>query len=153
MLSEQSRLKNNYSEFAVYVDCAIKNEAAGFVVHCVENNAWRYDNISGLLKLCEKILNNADYPQPTHLFRKLEGKSGSEVKQRKGIESMAVNISDIKFNNEPTFLIKINYRQNASWQGTIKWLETNTEKNFRSALELIKLMDDAVGNESDIGWD
>lgn len=52
----------------------------------------------------------------------------------------------------PTFVVQVMYRQNATWQGTIKWLDTGEEKNFRSALELIKLMDDAVSLEDPEGW-
>ncbi len=153
VLSEQSRLGNHYSEFTVYIDRTVKNEAAGFIVHHAENKAWRYENISGFLKLCEKTLNNADYPQHTHVLRRLSRESGCDIKKKEGINAMAVTVKDIIQNSEPTFLINVKYRQNASWQGTIKWLEANTEKNFRSTLELIKLMDDAVGSENDVGWD
>ena len=44
----------------------------------------------------------------------------------------------------PTFLIKIHYRQNASWQGSIQWLEINCTRFFRSYLELIFLMEEAM---------
>ena len=54
---------------------------------------------------------------------------------------------------KPTFIIKVQYRQNASWQGTIKWLEGNVEKGFRSTLELIKLMDSAIGTEDGASWE
>ncbi len=40
-----------------------------------------------------------------------------------------------------SFVIQIKYRKHYTWQGTVKWLETNEEMPFRSALELIKLMD------------
>ena len=43
-----------------------------------------------------------------------------------------------------TFLLRVLFRQNASWQGRITWLEGNEEKNFRSALELLKMMDNAL---------
>ena len=43
-----------------------------------------------------------------------------------------------------TFSVRILFRQNSSWQGTVSWLETNVEQPFRSALELILLMDGAL---------
>ena len=42
------------------------------------------------------------------------------------------------------FLVQILGRQNATWQGTVVWAEKNQKASFRSALELIKLMDSAV---------
>ena len=59
---------------------------------------------------------------------------------------MSVNINGEKdlSNSENSFLIKIKYRQNSSWQGTVQWIETGKTQNFKSCLELIRLMDLAV---------
>ena len=43
-----------------------------------------------------------------------------------------------------TFELKILFRQHASWQGTILWKEGRQEQSFRSVLELIHLMDNAL---------
>lgn len=40
-----------------------------------------------------------------------------------------------------TFILNIKFRQNKSWQGTIEWIEKKKILNFRSALELIKIID------------
>ena len=64
-----------------------------------------------------------------------------------------MDMKDLQMQEKPTFIVKVQYRQNASWQGSIRWLERDTEKNFRSTLELIRLMDSAVGNEDDSTWD
>ena len=44
-----------------------------------------------------------------------------------------------------TFVIRLLFRQHTSWQGSITWLETGREETFRSVLELILLMDSALG--------
>ena len=44
-----------------------------------------------------------------------------------------------------TFLVHIIENQNATWQGEITWLDEEKKESFRSLLELIKLMDAAVG--------
>ncbi len=43
-----------------------------------------------------------------------------------------------------TFLIRILFRQNSSWQGTVTWVEGKQEQSFRSVLELIVLLDNAL---------
>lgn len=45
-----------------------------------------------------------------------------------------------------TFSLKILFRQNASWQGSIVWQEGKTEESFRSVLELILLIDSALAS-------
>ncbi|MBN7774598.1 hypothetical protein [Clostridium aminobutyricum] len=42
-----------------------------------------------------------------------------------------------------TFILQVKFRQNASWQGTVKWLEKKETLHFRSALEFIKIIDSA----------
>ena len=44
-----------------------------------------------------------------------------------------------------TFAIKVLFRQHTSWQGTITWLDAQSEQTFRSVLELILLLDSALG--------
>jgi hypothetical protein len=43
-----------------------------------------------------------------------------------------------------TFIIQVQYRQNSTWQGKVVWVEENRTQHFRSALELIKLVDEAL---------
>lgn len=43
-----------------------------------------------------------------------------------------------------TFMVRIQYRQNATWQGQVTWAEKQQTMLFRSALELLKLMDSTV---------
>ena len=43
-----------------------------------------------------------------------------------------------------TFRLRIAFRQNASWQGSVMWLETRHEEKFRSALELLSIFRQAL---------
>lgn len=55
-----------------------------------------------------------------------------------------------------TFVIHVRYRQNATWQGEIKWIDQNKSQYFRSSLEMLKLMDMALdeefGQEIKVEW-
>ena len=46
-----------------------------------------------------------------------------------------------------TFQISVKFMQNSTWQGEILWVEKNQRQNFRSALEMLKLMDEALADE------
>ena len=43
-----------------------------------------------------------------------------------------------------TFVVHIKCCENATWQGNVTWAEENKTENFRSALELIRLIDGAL---------
>lgn len=47
-----------------------------------------------------------------------------------------------------SFLIQIHSDQNATWQGTVNWIEKKQNLPFRSTLELLKLIDGAIESES-----
>ena len=48
-----------------------------------------------------------------------------------------------------TFIIKILSRKNSTWQGTVTWVEEGRTQNFRSALELLKLIDGVLDENID----
>ena len=45
---------------------------------------------------------------------------------------------------EETFVIRIHDCQNSTWQGSILWAERQERKCFRSTLEMISLIEEAV---------
>lgn len=53
-----------------------------------------------------------------------------------------------------TFIIDIKNTQNNTWQGTVLWTQTRQQIPFRSALELIRLLNSAVDGEGaqDLEW-
>ena len=51
-------------------------------------------------------------------------------------------------NQNATFEITVMYMQNATWQGQILWAERNLRQYFRSVLEMLKLIDEALMD----GW-
>ena len=51
----------------------------------------------------------------------------------------------LKNNGEQgTFIIRVEQRQHSSWQGRVTLVEEGKTENFRSALELLKMIDGAL---------
>lgn len=48
-----------------------------------------------------------------------------------------------------TFIIKVMDQQNATWQGSVTWVDEQREQSFRSTLELLKLIDGALEKRND----
>ena len=44
-------------------------------------------------------------------------------------------------------IVNVQFRQNATWQGTIRWVEKQKTQRVRSELEMIKLMDEAIDRD------
>lgn len=47
------------------------------------------------------------------------------------------------------FIIKVMDQQNATWQGSVTWVDEQREQYFRSTLELLKLIDGALEKRND----
>ena len=60
------------------------------------------------------------------------------------------NASHAEGKKRGTFVVKIEYCQNETWQGQVIWAEEHRTERFRSALELIKLMNEALANEAQV---
>jgi hypothetical protein len=67
-------------------------------------------------------------------------------KQEEGISSETSDtVQPEVLGSKNTFVIQVRCQQNASWQGSVHWVESEQTQHFRSALELIRLMDKALG--------
>jgi len=57
------------------------------------------------------------------------------------------DVSDIK--ESETFVVTIQHSQNSTWQGEVTWVTGENEKiHFRSGLELIKIINEAISKNS-----
>ncbi len=89
-----------------------------------------------LLLLLEKLQDELEYPQRSAETRSFQKAACRPVPLREAADTEARPLA--------TFLLSIYFRQNVSWQGTVLWAERGQSANFRSALELIMLMDGAL---------
>lgn len=98
-----------------------------------------FENLTRLLLLMEDLMDELDFPQASV-------KSKRFGRERKEPERYSIPDLPPKPAQEAlaTFKVKVLFRQGASWQGKVEWLEEGMETSFRSALELIKLMDSAL---------
>lgn len=48
-----------------------------------------------------------------------------------------------------TFIVNVMFRENATWQGEVVWADEKKKQYFRSALELIKMIDGALNSEEE----
>lgn len=53
---------------------------------------------------------------------------------------------------KPTFFVRVLFCENSTWQGEVQWLQARRTRRFRSALELMALLDEAVDMSSVPGF-
>jgi hypothetical protein len=101
-----------------------------------------FDNAIQLIFLIDELQDAINFPlesMKTRSFVGSEATPPSKANERKTAEEASLTGQPIA-----TFKINIMFRQNASWQGGIVWIENQSEAQFRSLLELIMLLDNAL---------
>ena len=123
----------------------------------LEGQLWQpYDvrpqifiGMTDMLLQMDELYNRWNYPQramDSRTFLK-ETVATQPLNIRKGDSRMNIQRIQDKRGQKGTFIVQVQYRQNATWQGQVLWAEKNKKEHFRSALELIKLIDDAVSEK------
>lgn len=108
-----------------------------------------------MLTVLDSLYHALNCPQPTMRLRRF-GPNPTEVRILSAMER-SENMDKLLGNNQKaTFVVNVLFQQNASWQGTVSWLNQGKTLPFRSLLELLKLMDSAIATDTVvevISWD
>lgn len=116
-----------------------------------------FRNAGELLGMLEEFYNWIGYPEASMIGRSFREKDKNSGRRPNGKERQVVVMSGEEMEKlhgeKATFVVRIQYRQNATWQGQITWAEKNKTMNFRSALELLKLIDSTAEKGTEEGWE
>lgn len=126
----------------------------------LNKEAISFRNIGEMLDVLENIWNIIGYPQEAMINRRFLAQQKTIAKKERirvsyfddeTKDKMKVELSEEdmekKRGEQGTFIVRIQYRQNATWQGNVTWVDENKTVPFRSALELIRLIDSTQQNE------
>ena len=101
-----------------------------------KDECHRFESLMQLIVGMEHILDSANDPQSFTALRSFAG-----MQRRQMMEDTDTNCRN---GATATFVVKVLFRQNTSWQGSITWLEAENEQPFRSVLEMLLLMESAL---------
>lgn len=131
----------------ICVDSRRNSDIGGRIYHKSSSEPILFFSIAQMLKEMEQLCDRIGYPQAAVRSRTFcEKRTGHREKEA---ELVMETEKDILENNgeAATFVVHIQYRQNATWQGKVTWADKKKSCNFRSALELLKLIDSALEDE------
>ena len=120
----------------VCVDSSEKGVWTGRYYNSSLKKGESFRSLVDFLMKMEKTLDQMYFPQSFSAVRRFT--------QEEETELIGASNEECQTGKAATFLLRILFRQNASWQGSILWLEGKREESFRSVLELVFLMNDAL---------
>ena len=126
-----------YRSIRLCVDSYENGVLCGRFYHASLDDACPFRSLTQFLVKVEQMLDEANYPQSYTAKRSFLALP--ELKT--GVSSGELD----RTGKLGTFVIRLMFRQHTSWQGSVTWEEGKGEESFRSVLELILLLDSALG--------
>ena len=130
---------NEYRTTQVCVDEKADGKFCGRLYNPYREDGIAFSGVMEFLIRMDELLDQMQFPQP---FTKMRSFSGAP-----GQSAVPPQAASVQPGAVATFYLRVLFRQNASWQGTIRWAENKQEVPFRSVLELLLMMDGAVPKE------
>ena len=129
-------------------------ELAGEFYHSYSTEPVPFQGIGQMTLRMEKLFDWLHFPYPGTNSRSFlpvkppAEKNNNNPPERKKIMSDEMLLT--KHGEIGTFIVRVQHRQNSSWQGRITWMEEDKTVQFRSVWEMIKLIESAVDSVSDV---
>lgn len=125
------------------IDKYTDGELAGRLYGSMGKRAQAFHSALPMLRLMEELMDNELRVQ------QYEQKRTFRSVQRARSYSVGWREMERRPGRLATFTVCIHFRQNATWQGEVVWLEQQQRTCFRSALELLFLLDGALAGMQD----
>ena len=108
----------------------------GAIGHMSLNEDIVFSNSLQMLFAIEEILDSIQFPQHNLETRSFKNNDDNII--------TTLSADSGEDNPIATFHLKVLFRQNASWQGSLAWLEEKSDVQFRSVFELLQLLDSVL---------
>ena len=131
---------NGYWTTLVCVDSRQNGDFSGRLYNPYLDSGQTFKGLMDFLLKMEDLLDRMRLPQSFTAKRSFGPPLEQELPLKPELER--------RHGDEATFAVRVLFRQNASWQGTVTWQETGREEAFRSVLELLLLMSSAISAKS-----
>ena len=121
-----------------------EGDLSGVFYHSYSTESVPFSGIGQMVLRMEKLYDYLRFPYPGTNSRTFgeEKKLTRMTEERKKVMSDDALLS--KHGDIGTFIVRVQHRQNSSWQGRITWMEEDKTVQFRSVWEMIKLIESAV---------
>ena len=127
--------ENMFRATIVCIDSYDHKVLSGRIISPYYQDCVAFESTIDFLLSMASIIEEMNWPQ-----------SFSSIRSFKNTEEKSLPISSkpVKGGALATFYLRILFRQNSSWQGSVFWQEKGKGESFRSVLELLTLMDSAL---------
>jgi hypothetical protein len=130
------------------IDRIKEYQFSGRIYHAYSAEGIPFGNVDELIFKMEAFFDSINFPHPTTNPRTFLGGKESTSKEL-GKERLMTDEELLRQHGDlGNFIIRVQHRQNSSWQGRITWVDQNKTVYFRSIWEMVKLVENALDTVS-----
>lgn len=140
-----NHIPNAVTKTLICVDAYKDFDYSGMLYNLYLPEPVAFGQVKDIIHALETFFDDIAYPQPYFEWRSFS--QAQSEPQRRATVIPELYQSDTAFFHRgrlATFMVEVSQRQNASWQGSIRWLERDLQRSFQSTLQFLMLLDSAV---------
>lgn len=145
-MSDQKYL-GSLNAFVLCIDSADDLFIDGRIYHLFDKEPIEIHSYKDLFLKSEGFFDSIGCPRASQSDRDFNGNVQMKIADK---ELIKMNKDDeiLEEHGElGTFIVRVQHRQHSSWQGRVTWLDEDKTVYFRSELELMKLIDEALNKK------
>ena len=133
------------NRFLVTVENCSEYDCSGHFFAALQDQVTHFNSFTELVLKIERQLDENRFPRQEKDIRSFVqiNDFGEQTREAKNIFCEDIVHTDPK-PCQVRFLINVLFRQNSSWQGSVKWLGKQRTRNFKSVLELLHFIHEAL---------
>lgn len=137
------------TQVTVHISSFENRIPCGQVYNAYYDKVIPFRNDRELLAILDELFDSLSFPSRFDEYRCFSDKKRPAARK----ERIGTGIMSEK--DKATFIIHVQFRRNSTWQGTIQWVESQKQQSFRSTLEMLRLIDEALedGSEPPLQWE
>ena len=148
-MEKENTLRMNLSApnfISVCIDEAANGELGGRMYHYYKEEPARFGSVLELLGLAEKLYDGIAFPQASTMSRSFGKQEGEQPPYNRPRPGKLTGVRELtgQRGRLSTVLVRVDYRQNSTWQGEALWVEQGEKKSFQNELELVGLLEKSV---------
>ena len=123
-------------------------ELEGRLFHSYSESPTLFGDLGQMTLLMERLFDELQFPFPSTNERNFIPQIKPYTQRQERTKIMSDEQLLQKHGDIGTFIVRVQHRQNSSWQGRITWMEEDKTIQFRSVWEMIKLIESAMDSVS-----
>lgn len=128
----------------ICIDRFAEGLSMGEFWHSYSKEPVHFRSFGHMVYLMEGLFDYLDFPRRANNVRSFQNEPTAYPKRKDREKVMADHDLLEKHGYLETFIVRVQHRQNNTWQGRITWADKDKTVNFRSIWEMIHLMETAI---------